>query len=354
MPINPDSLLIFEMREEEEGKGSAKNKGASKQQSKPIQQSAQQKQVQPPPVVSNESKPLQAQQPEQHASMPAFTPQKVQHQESQVGVHRNETGNELGYVISPPSEEEVEETLGAYVDRASTTAMVSSKNKLKNTRSEQESREAARGLYCTWHPWRPAYAICAYCHRPFCFEDLTEANGNYYCLEDIDKVSLKNNSNVYVKYNNLGLVSASMLLVSFVIFLYFAEPQILYMVKYSNSVGIIEFLSKFGGNFAYTFIGVLLVMLMLVACILIFVQSKRSFLFGLFVSFAAVALFSYQYLSVGTMYAAIISISSFAGLVSLLYSRTAYEGEEIEDFVGESAESPGEVYPTEVPNVGRF
>ncbi|MGC8687180.1 MAG: hypothetical protein ACP5RM_00580 [Candidatus Micrarchaeia archaeon] len=360
MPIDPNSLLIFEMREEEKAKGSAKGKGAPKQQFVPVQQNPQQKvEQQVSKNIGNASRQSQQVQPQKEYNQPQSSVQQRQSRpvpqppERSVGNQQYETGNGLGYVINPPSEDEVEEALGVSVDRAATTAMVSSKKKYKNTRSEQESREAAMGLYCTWHPWRPAYAVCAYCHRPFCFEDLTEANGNYYCLEDIDKVVAKGDSTVYVKYNNLGIVSASLLLASFVVFIYFAEPQILYMIKYSNSVGILEFLSKFGGNFGYVFLGVLLSILMVVAGVLIFVQSRRSFIVGLFVSFGSVALFSYQYLSTGTMYAAIVSVTSFAGLVSLLYSRTAYEGSEIEDFA-EEAESPGEVYPTEVPNIGRF
>ena len=48
-------------------------------------------------------------------------------------------------------------------------SQMSDKKKGK-THSEEESEEADQGLSCVWHPWRPAYAICNYCHRPFCFE----------------------------------------------------------------------------------------------------------------------------------------------------------------------------------------
>ncbi|MEM3841665.1 MAG: hypothetical protein QXN59_03165, partial [Candidatus Micrarchaeaceae archaeon] len=35
-----------------------------------------------------------------------------------------------------------------------------------------KSRSDKKNEMCIWHPWRKAFDICAYCDRPFCFEDL--------------------------------------------------------------------------------------------------------------------------------------------------------------------------------------
>src|SRR5271155_5124433 len=83
------------------------------------------------------------------------------------------------------------------------------------------STEKAKGKKCFWHPYRDAYAICSFCNRAFCFEDLTKLNDSYYCLEDIDSV----NSTYDKKLRNLSHVTATvsgfLLIVAFITFFYF-------------------------------------------------------------------------------------------------------------------------------------
>ncbi|MCL4373841.1 MAG: hypothetical protein M1360_03095 [Candidatus Marsarchaeota archaeon] len=314
MAINPDDLLIFEVREE------ASKKAAKK--AKPVAA---------PNVVA-----------------PAREEQPVYRSTKQAEV------SEQMFVVPEPSESAVEASINIATDRALASEMVSKKGKGRETRSEEESREAALGLYCVWHPWRPAYAVCAYCHRPFCFEDIVESGGNYYCLEDIDKVATTPQQSVYVKYNNFGIVAAGALLAAFVVFVYYGSGQIASMVKLSNAIGILEFSTKLGGPYGFILLGTIMSILMLVAAVMILMQTKRSFMLGLVVSFINLAAFSYEYLSTTTAYEAIVSIASFVGLVMLLYSKSAYEGAAEEEQYEEPAEELGQKYPASMPNIGRF
>jgi len=358
MTIDPNSLLIFEVREEElENKHAAKQKAAKPASTVTVKQEPVQKPVQEPVQKPVQKAGAGETAPEQHAATsyndtepyPSHTTYKPYEQEEE---SLEESKN---FVVQEPSEEEVEESISMITDRAATSAMVSKKGRAaRASKNEEESREAAQGLYCVWHPWRPAYAICAYCHRPFCFEDIVESNGNYYCLEDIDKVAAEPATSVYVKYNNLSIVSASMLLIAFIMFLYFGSGQIISMIKFSSAVGILAFAAKLNGVYGFVFFSTIMSIFVFVAAVLIFFQTKRSFAFGLLVSFINLAAFSYEYLSTSVTYEALVSIASFAGLISLLYSRSAYEGEEEEELLKEPSMEPGELYPAEVPNVGKF
>jgi len=346
MAINPDDLLIFEAR-----KAGLKPQVKKKEEAE-VQPQAQarpqaQPQAQVQPQVQKKVETTQTTTEKQYAEAKAQMPKA--REAEQMAPNAEAPASE--FVVAPPSEEEIEESLEMVSDRTTTEMLLGKKKKI--TKSEEEEKEAAIGMYCVWHPWRPAYAICAYCHRPFCYEDLTEYNGHYYCLEDINKVSANAPSeNVYVKYNNLGIIAASSMLVVFVIFMYTSLGSIIAMVNLSNHIGILAFSSKFLGTYGYLLFGTILAVLMLVASLLIFLETKRSFPLGLFVSFASVAIFSYEYLNTSNMYAAILSILSFAGLVSLIYSRNLYEGEESEELeIGPESET---AYPTNVPNIGRF
>ena len=216
----------------------------------------------------------------------------------------------------------------------------------KISRSEAQSREEAKGQYCVWHPWRPAYAICNYCSRPFCYEDIVEYNNNYYCLEDIDKVSTGAVSETSVKYNNLSMVSAIFFVAAFMLFIYFANNQVAYVTGYANSVGFFTFLSKLNYSYGSAIIGLVLALFSLVAGILIFAHSDKGFAFGLGVGAFDVLLFSYNYASSAQLYSLAIGIVSFIALVLLLLSREAYESV--------PASVPENSYMSELSNVSKF
>ncbi|MEM0154774.1 MAG: hypothetical protein QW814_02990, partial [Methanothrix sp.] len=164
MPVDPDDMLIFRMRHM-----TPNMKVAPRQisQATPSQQPKQQQ-------AHTEAQPKAA------AQAPQQKPRYMPPPESRKPASNFREQEETQIFVSPNvSNAVIEEAVEA---AGGNMSQMSAKKKGKS-RSEEESEEAAEGLSCVWHPWRPAYAICNYCHRPFCFEDIVEQNGHYYCLE---------------------------------------------------------------------------------------------------------------------------------------------------------------------------
>ncbi|MGC8622337.1 MAG: hypothetical protein ACP5UC_00010 [Candidatus Micrarchaeia archaeon] len=381
MALNPDDLLIFSERNEKEKKAAkpkaastvsappVKEREAPPQQEKPKPQApASQKPAPQPPKIAQpkpsisyyqarpasqsapsqeqpkQSQGLQAQKSVQQPQASSLsganaytsqTPassfssqQRSTKKEELSQAPRNATvvqeqGPTLSsiYASIQPSEEEIE----SIINNEFSTSGAGIAKKTKISRSEEQSRQEAKGQTCVWHPWRPAYAICNYCSRPFCYEDIVEYNNNYYCLEDIDKVSTGASKETSVKYNNLSIISASFFVLSFLLFVYFANAQVAYVVKYANGLGFFDFLAKM--NFAYgiTILGTVLSVFNLVAGILIFARSEKWFSIGFGIAAFDIFVFSYGYLNTTRLYEIMIAISSFVALITLLVSREVYE-----------------------------
>jgi len=194
----------------------------------------------------------------------------------------------------------------------------------RESKSEIESREAAHSKVCAWHPWRPAYAVCEYCHRPFCFEDTVDHNRHYYCLEDVDKVAGMA-LEMRVSYNNLSLVSATLFLMGFVMFIVFANAQVAAEIGYANDVGFVFFISRMTFNEAYAIFGPALMFFELAAGVAIFARSRNGFLLGISIGVLMVSVFTYQYLNEGQLYVLAIDIIAFIAMLTLVYSRTSVE-----------------------------
>jgi hypothetical protein len=187
----------------------------------------------------------------------------------------------------------------------------------------QLSREAARGNRCVWHPWREAYAICAYCHRPFCFEDTIEFSKDYYCLEDIDSISQTYKEKVGASSNTTGTVSGILLMLAFLAFLYFANGQVFYVWQYVAHEGLPFFVTHINYSYAFALIEMTLMVMAFLTAFMIFLQSTKRFFTGSLICILLVALFSYRYTSTGTLYLGIVDALVFVAFVMLLYSRAA-------------------------------
>ncbi len=370
MALDPDDLLIFRERENKEKKAAKQKPAASPQpaamekpkeavsqekpkqaipqqpaiqekpkaavpQEKPKQMSTSPVQAKPAPQSQNvpQSKPsiavpiaIKQSAPQKPAPTPAK--QETKHEEEVVSKKPREPIQPKAeetlsgiYASIQPSEDEIESIINNEFGMSG--AGIAKKTKI--SRSEEQSRAEAKGQSCVWHPWRPAYAICNYCSRPFCYEDIVEYNNNYYCLEDIDKVSVGAPKETSVKYSNLSMVSASFFVLSFLLFVYFANAQVAYVSKYANSLGFFDFLARLNIAYGITIIGTILSVFNLVVGILIFARSEKWFALGLGISALDVFIFSYSYLSTTQAYQIAIAISSFLALILLLVSREAYE-----------------------------
>jgi hypothetical protein len=187
-----------------------------------------------------------------------------------------------------------------------------------------DSRERARMLFCSMHPFRHAYAICAYCHKPFCFEDIIEYQKDYYCMEDIGSIETKHVQKLSFEYSTSSFVTSSIMLGAFVLFFYYTHAQLIYTFNFvlSNPLG---FVTNLGSNFAYLISIVTLGTMILAfgAALYILLGSRGGHMLASMLSIAAVVLLTYQYLGTLREYFAIIAVLEFAAFLSAVHAAAA-------------------------------
>ncbi len=194
--------------------------------------------------------------------------------------------------------------------------------KVKKRRGDalKESRNMAKGMKCVWHPWRQAYAICAYCHRAFCFEDIVEEMGNYYCLEDSDKVV----KNVYEDstnaYNYITMISGMLLFLPLVIFFYFDGTVLIEKLLYLQNVGLFTFINNI--NYSYLpFMYIILTLFAGASGTMILYNKKMSGALGIVSGIMITAAFIYSYSQNTMFYNLFIAIISSISILLLVYSK---------------------------------
>jgi hypothetical protein len=370
MPVDPDDLLIFKVRR----KGPGEEAGATnKPQETPPQE--QKKPVPEPPrtpqpeiqLPKAEPKPPQVllklfpqqKQPTQQKVMPQANSKqepKVQQQPSQL---QNEEVKQqqaitvpkaTPQVVSTASYQQVEEAIRAATGGHGNNPFIGSAK--KESKQGADSRSAVSGMFCVWHPWRPAYAACGYCKRPFCFEDITEFTGNYYCLEDIDKVASKPIVSISGRYTTLSFVSSLLLFIAFFVFVYYNAASLLSLY---TSVSAQMARSGFNGaikafSIAYIedVIGLMLTLLGLLSGFLIIVRSRKSFIVSLSISMMMIIFFGYSYATSNYIVDLIIPGLVTLALIVLILSANFMSGREESDVVQHSAEQ------LNWSNTGRF
>lgn len=399
MTIDPDALLIFRARgaepkkkkplakeEELPKEGTLKSLGKFKPEPdnepkiiptkleikpKPRPQQIQQKQQEEQkiqPIPQPKEIPIQKEQmapsKEEVQAVKKEIPQKFKTKESDTS-----NINLLGFKIfrkKPATSNEPEYEKSIYQEQAPQqkretgelpiSVLADNRYILKRGTSQQKtqlSREVAKGHICIWHPWRSAYAICDYCHRPFCFEDILEFDKDYYCLEDIDEVSATYKEKLVSSGNAIGTASGVLLMFAFLAFFYFSSAQIIYIFQYINRAGLPFFLANVNYSYSFALIESLLMILALFVAVLIFTQSRRGFYIAELMCLAAVTIFSYQYTNTGTLYFLIVDALVFVAFVGLLYSRAELTAGTPEERLLEPV-SGIHSSMMKYPNVGKF
>lgn len=217
----------------------------------------------------------------------------------------------------------------------------------------QLSREAAKGHRCVWHPWREAYVICAYCHRPFCFEDTIEFSKDYYCLEDIDSVSQTYKEKVGTSGNTAGTFAGILLMLSFLVFLYFANAQVFYVWQYVAHESLPFIVMHINYSYAFALLDMLAMLLAFITALMIFLQSRKRFFTGSAVCIFSVALFSYQYTNTGTLYLGVVNALIFLAFFMLIYSNATVAESTGNDDIASST-TVLDQNMLRWPNVGKF
>ena len=339
MPVDPDDMLIFRMRH------MTPNIGVAPQQ---ISQAtpAQQPRQQPEQTrASTQTQPKAAAQAPQQISR--FVPPAESRRPASNFKEQAETPMFVSPNVSNTVIEEAVEAAGGDMSQ------MSAKKKGKS-RSEEESEEAAEGLSCVWHPWRPTYAICNYCHRPFCFEDIVEQNGHYYCLEDIDKVgteSAMSEVSGKLNYINVGAISGIMYVAVFLIFILFASTQLSSVISYSNSVGFFVFLSSAKLSELLLVLESAMMLLAFVAGFLTMLHAKAAVVLGPIAALLSIIMFTYGFAVYGTLYAAVIAAVTLMALIMQAYSLV---GSRSVEAVEEKSTNDQDNTEVQFANVGRF
>ena len=210
------------------------------------------------------------------------------------------------------------------------------KQKQKKQKKEDfraESKRAAKGLFCEWHPWRPAYAVCYTCHKPFCYEDVSEYNNKYYCLEDIDAATASERPQLTFGYNKISMISASAFLLTMLVYVYFVNSFFIYIGANALHTGIQNFLvNNFIKSVNITYVtllvGLVILVFVFMGGLLIFAQSRKGYWLSMFSGSICFIFFSYVYITDFSIYGIVISALVLAGLISLrfaVHSKTTEE-----------------------------
>jgi hypothetical protein len=188
-------------------------------------------------------------------------------------------------------------------------------------KSRADSKEKAKDLFCSLHPFRHAYAICSYCHRPFCFEDIIEYQKDFYCIEDIDRIETRQTEKLTYEYSSSSLITSFILIGAFLLFLYYTNGQLGYIFNYIITSPS-NFLANINLNLSYVTslltLGVMLVSFG--AALYIFLGSKEGHIGVAVVGILTTALFVYLFATTGTQYMAIIAIFEFGAFLAAVHS----------------------------------
>jgi hypothetical protein len=341
MSINPDSLLIFRARANSGSKDAEKKKPADQKDKQATQSKSQNpkqlgkfqpdKNLEPMLIEEPKATTAPSRKQSQDQSMQSADSSKKQIRTSMFGDNTIKSRKEKIQEYYQKKSIYTDQT-PIYRDTYSNKSTEdfdkpqqapASRPKVEKSGRQKQSRDAAAGKTCVWHPWRQAFAICAYCHRPFCFQDTMESNLEYYCLEDIDRAP-KYEPAPISSANNIGILSGILLLVSFLTFFYFSHNQILYIFSYINKVGLPLFISHVNYNYTFALVEGFISIISVVVAVSLFVRSKKGFYLGVLVCFFEVAVFSYQYLSTATLYLGIVDFMVFIAFIALLLSRNTY------------------------------
>ena len=245
--------------------------------------------------------------PNREASVPNLE-KEVQEEQTIYGVP--EYPNPINYYIPEKPENNIEEYNEAY-------------RKKLEVKSKAQSREIAKKLFCAWHPWRRAHAICAHCHRPFCYEDLAEYKDGYYCLEDINTVMQSYIQKLHVTYNATSLISTILMLAAFLVFVYYARGQLTYVLTYAYEQGLIGLIQTVRWAYILVFMELAVMVASMVSALYAATGSKKGNIAGILAGVIGVILFTYLYLTTGTQYFAMTAGLEFLAFLAFVYSASA-------------------------------
>lgn len=187
----------------------------------------------------------------------------------------------------------------------------------ENKKEDINKTHSVTGLSCVNHPWRSAYALCNYCHRPFCYADLAKEENKNYCLEDLDQIT--KTQVVLVKKNFVyNYVASIFLFLVVAILLIYAYQQIHYTtLNFYNgltSLGLVLFIKTLTFNYIYQLQNPLIVLFSIIAGILLLIRSQKTTILSTLILVILSLVLSYAYLISNTYYFLYAFISCIIGM----------------------------------------
>ena len=197
---------------------------------------------------------------------------------------------------------------------------------------------AGKSKYCFNHPWRYAYATCEICKKPFCFEDLVEYKHKYYCTSDIDTVSKAIYETNFIEYNSLSYVSVISFFMTFFIFAYYANGEI---ISLAGKIIAKQILLSGLLNMTYILLAgsCILVFLQAVTAFLVLIGLKKSYILSIGTSILSILLFTYIYLNSNASYYIYIIATTFIAFITILISAKMYKRVDIKNENSNDTES---------------
>jgi hypothetical protein len=187
----------------------------------------------------------------------------------------------------------------------------------------------AKSDMCVNHPWRHAYARCAYCFRPFCYADLVDYDKQQYCLEDINNIKSPVAAQG-TRMSRLVYIVSILFALNSIILLYYTYPQILLLANNFTSIKAAEaFFTAISYNYFIIVASAAFIILGFIASLLVISNSRRRYYTSAFILMLMIFFFSYQYLTSSTSssnYLIYILVELMANVVVLTFCRLQYVG----------------------------
>jgi hypothetical protein len=323
MALNPDDLLIFKVREGDKPQVSKEKKKPVVFQPAPAPQPIPQPQpIQQPQRVEQKAVPVQKPQSEPRKPFFQRSEPKPKPQPPPEPVQEYTQDEEADYYIAPP---EYTASSADVVGSALEVAGVQKPKSNERLKKERDPKKIAQHMSCELHPWRRAYAICNYCKRAFCYEDIVESGGKYYCLDDIENVPEAQRRSQMVRYNNLALLSSVLFMLIFLVFFYYSYQQMITVFGTLGKLGVNIFIKDITNTELFLIAEVALAIGSFITAMMILVSHPKSFRVSSLVGVATVGLFLYRYIYINKIYFVAIATMSFIALITLAYSRVSYE-----------------------------
>ena len=187
-----------------------------------------------------------------------------------------------------------------------------------SVKNKAQSKLAAKGRKCSWHPWRQAYAICAYCHRPFCYEDISEIGRSYYCTEDVGRAEETDISKASAEYSGVNMIAVAMMVAATIVFAYYSKGELIYIAQYMQSVGFFSFIANLPFEYLIAIIEAIIMGANLIFAIASISQSTFKIVGSMTLNVISIIIFSYLFITSGTEYFGIVSLLSFLSLMMIV------------------------------------